>query len=569
MRVLLLHPDDDPENELWARERWDRVIDLGFAGEDTYRHWSGALQCPVDALPKLRIAEFSAVREAFAAGYGRVVDQYGLDWWELIAIRFHEQLAFIMRLKKLCELVNWHDEVHITRDGNHAETLRGSLRQLRCLAPETSKFGKVRRLISSLRALGVPQIVQTLGDKHDAGYRIRRRVAARWKPQTAPVVLLPTAHVTAARIAISYARALMDTNFLLVATRKSGWINDVPPNASSVMLASYAPGNCDQAECRELLAAWGGLELILETNAETTVLKRLGSFLQFPKMLRDGLAIRDAWLRVFEREPVSAVLCTDDANPYTHIPLLLARRRGLPTVACHHGALDGQNLVKRSHAEIVLAKGEMERDYLVNTCGISAQKVEVGAPPIPRWVSTGMRKANAIVFFSEPYELDGGRAREIYREILPQLARLALRMELKLIVKLHPMESASERTKLVRRCLSSTEVQSVTVVTGRLSDELLGRARLAVTVQSTAAVDCRLRGIPVFLCAWLDCGHFGYLDQFVKFGAGVPLHSPAEIAKAPELLAEAARDIRDLWEAAPSEELERLLTRGLELSVAV
>ena len=570
MRVLLLHPDDDPQDQLWAREHWDRVIDLGFAGEETYDRWSQNFDCPVESLPKLRIEEFSVVRQALASGFDQVVDKYGLDWWELISIRFHEQIALILRLKKLAELMNSRDEVHITRDGNHAEILRALLPQLQCLTSEAAKFGKVRRVISSARALSAAQIVQTLGDKYDAGYRIRRWVAARWKPQTAPVVLLPTAHVTAARMAISYARALTGTNFLLVATRKNGRTDEFPRNVACAMLASYAPGKCDEAEYRKLLAAWRELEPILERNVEAAILKRLESFLRFPKTLCDGLAIRDAWLRVFEREPISAVLCTDDSNPYTQIPMLLARNRGLPTVACHHGALDGQNLVKRSHAEIVLAKGRMERDYLANTCGLSAGKIQVGAPPMPERSRTGVREKDAILFFSEPYELDGGRAQEICEGILPELARVARRMELKLIVKLHPMESVSQRTRLVRRCLSPTEIQSATVVAGKLSDELLERAGLAVAIQSTAAVDCRLRGIPVFLCAWLDCGHFGYLDQFVKFRAGVALRSPAEIAKIPELLGAAtAADIRGLWEAASTEKLERILTRRLELGIAV
>ena len=84
---------------------------------------------------------------------------------------------------------------------------------------------------------------------------------------------------------------------------------------------------------------------------------------------------------MFDREPVQAVLCADDSNPYTHLPLLLAKARSLQTVACHHGALDGRYMLKQTHADMLLAKGAMEEDYLVRVCGVPREKVEVGAPP--------------------------------------------------------------------------------------------------------------------------------------------------------------------------------------------
>jgi len=47
MRVLLLHPEDDPASGPWNHERWDRVVDLGTAGEETRNRWSGMFDCPV------------------------------------------------------------------------------------------------------------------------------------------------------------------------------------------------------------------------------------------------------------------------------------------------------------------------------------------------------------------------------------------------------------------------------------------------------------------------------------------------------------------------------------------
>jgi hypothetical protein len=309
----------------------------------------------------------------------------------------------------------------------------------------------------------------------------------------------------------------------------------------------------------------------LAHTPEVSVLMRAGVLSGIAKNLRDGLAIRNAWLRVFDREMISAVLCTDDTNPYTHLPLLIARQRGLPTIACHHGALDGGQLVKRSHADVMLAKGRMEKDYLVNTCGLAEEKIKLGAPSLREGINRGpRRRKDTIVFFSEPYALDGGRCREFYCELLPPFVDLASRMNLELVVKLHPMESERERRKFVNAALFGRWVGSVRVVAGALSEELLDSASFAVTVQSTAAVDCAIRGIPVFLCKWLDYSHYGYLDQLIRYDAGVPVHSLAEIAKIPAMLRNFPAPIRtDFWQIIPGEKLQQLLTRELKMAVAV
>ena len=73
-------------------------------------------------------------------------------------------------------------------------------------------------------------------------------------------------------------------------------------------------------------------------------------------------------------------LCADDSNPYTRIPLILASNRGIPTLVCHHGALDSKMAVKVAHADTYLAKGEMERDFLLRSCGVSARQSDAGRP---------------------------------------------------------------------------------------------------------------------------------------------------------------------------------------------
>jgi hypothetical protein len=572
VRLLCLHPEDSPECGPWIAERWDRIVDLGIAAEQTHARWSKVFNCPIEPIPKFEIEDFAEVRQALGSRLGCVVDEHGLDWWELISIRFHEHIALVLRLQKLTEQLASNDEVFATRPGFHAEILNLLMgRTVHCIRKSGSALGRARRVIGAARNFNLPQLLQILGDKYDAGYRIRRVVTHQQPSSETAVVLLPVAQRNAARTAISYAVMVPDHKFLLVATRQSGWINGCPANVTCAKLAAYAPGKRSEREFRHLWTRWQQVESGLDCNREISMLRRLGVFSGVAKMLSDGLAIRDAWLRVFESEPVGSVFCTDDTNPYTHLPLLLARERGLPTIVCHHGALDGGYLVKKTHADAVLAKGRMEKDYLVNTCGLPAEKIEIGAPPLPPQRKAEKPNAkSSIIFFSEPYSLDGGRCGELYRELLPPLVELASRMNCEVVVKLHPMESVRERRKLVDACLSPQQRKNVRIVTGVLSEELVDRAWFAVTVQSTAAVDCTLRAIPVFLCTWLDYSYYGYLDQFIRFRAGVPLQSPEEIAEIPSVLKQfSAPSTRDLWQTISPERLKQLLVEPLRMATAV
>jgi hypothetical protein len=213
----------------------------------------------------------------------------------------------------------------------------------------------------------------------------------------------------------------------------------------------------------------------------------------------------------------------------------------------------------------------MEKDYLVGTCGLPEEKIAVGAPLMRQRINLRVQHPKrSIVFFSEPYALDGGRCREFYRDLLPPLADLASRMNLGLVVKLHPMESERERRKLVNAAVRSGQRETVEIVTGALSERLFDRISFAVTVQSTAAVDCAIREIPVFLCKWLDYSHYGYVDHFIRYRAGVPLRSPAEIAKIPDLLENFPAPVRtDFCQTVSHEKLEHFLAGELKMAAAV
>jgi hypothetical protein len=370
---------------------------------------------------------------------------------------------------------------------------------------------------------------------------------------------------------MGYARLLPENDFLLVCTRRSGRLHELPGNVEQVWLAAYA-GETDERERRDMLDRWAKIRKEIVVAPELAMLAQLGFMDDFPRRFGDGLAIRNAWRRVLEREPVEAVLCGDDTNPYTHIPLLLARKRGLPTIACHHGGLDGRYLFKTSHADVILAKGRMERDYLVGTCGLSPSAVEIGAPA--RQMDMGeapAQKRECIVFFSEPHEMAAGRTEEIYRDVLPGLAALASRSGKKLVVKLHPSENLRDREKLTEKVLVPKKMGAIEWITGRLQAELLQRAWFGVTAQSSAAMDCLVHGVPCFLCEWLDLWPYGYVAQYRKFGVGIGLSAPEEIARIPEMLAGWRRDPKiekDCWQVMTPLRFKELLQGRTTASAA-
>ncbi len=569
VRILLLHPADNPLSGPWAQQAWDRVVDMGIAGRETYGGWSILFHCPVAPLPKLDLEDIGRVKQTLFSGLGRMVDAHGLDWWELLSIEYHERAERILSLGKLAEQIGAEDEVLVSRGGFDARVIELLLgRAVRSLLPSTSVMGRVRRMAGVAAKLGFGQMRQILGDKYDADYRVRRLTSRSAQSCKRPLVLLPTAYVNASRTGLAYAAALPDRDFLLVATRQSGWVAEPPKNVRAARLAAYAPGKCQKDEYEFLLERWRKLRLEFVERRELFVLRELGTFDWIPATLQDRLGVRDAWVQVFERESVNAVLCADDSNTYTRLPLLLARRRGLPAIACHHGALDGRYLVKRNHADVILAKGRMEKDYLVNTCGVEEEEVQIAAPPRERFSASRGRKG-MVVFFSEPYEVAGGRCIEFYREVLPGLAEVAAASQRELVIKLHPQESVRERQSFVNAVLTPQQRKIVRMVEGKLSEELLRETWFAVTVVSTTAVECTLRGIPVFLCTWLDWTNYGYAEQLIRFGAGARLRSQDEILGIPGRIEEfLPGNTRDLWEPIAPERLEQLLSTREPAAVA-
>jgi hypothetical protein len=545
MKILLIHPNDDPEKGLWASERWDRIVDLGLGGVNSYQRWTQKFRCPVTTLDSIRhgFDDLRRIRELLGLGNGRLLDECGLDWWEIMSLLLHGELETLILLQRFASAVGSGDEVYVSRPGLHASLLGCLL-----LSPVKSfplrreaQKGGLGHYVRISQKLSASQMIDVFWDKYDSGYQFRGRLGRKSQPLRHPAVLLPTAYVNVSRTGIAYANTFPEENFLLVATRRSGWVKDTPRNVAATWLSLYASLRDRSAENAEMDGRWRSLLKELEETTEFEIFHRLGFLDAFPQRFRHGFEVRDAWQNVLDAEPIQAVLCADDSNPYTRIPLLLAQARGLPNIACHHGALDGRYIFKRSYGDVIWAKGKMEEDYLVRKCGVPRERVEIAAPVMPEnWNSSRRSKRQEqqpyVLFISEAYDVAGGRPEEFYRDVLPPLADMALATGHKLVVKLHPAESERERSRMLARILSAKQKEATLVMSGPITEDLLAKSWFGITILSTVATECAVRSIPCFLCKWLESWPYGYVEQFIQFGVGIGLNHPDEIARIPEYL---------------------------------
>lgn len=546
MRVLLLQPEDSLERGPWSRQHWDLIVDLGKSSPFSEERWEREFGCPVLRAESFRrgIADANHVREMFSAGRGRLIDEEGIDWWDLMSLLVAPYALTLPALLSVAKVINPSAELWATRSGGIAGiiaiALRRSLRSFESsgLARFAARGMHYAGLVQRFSAA---QFTEILLDKYDSGYQWRSRFAARPPSCAEPVVLLPSAYANVSRMAAAYARLLPDQPFLMVATRQSAKQFAAPANVQVRDLAAYAKADSAEAEVASMAERWMKLRAELCESPEWRVLSEAGFLDSIPGWIRDGLSARNAWREVLEREPVCGVLCGDDSNRYTRLPVLLAARRKIRTVDFHHGALDGRYALKDLPCDLYLAKNEMERDYLLRVCGLPAGKVVIGAPPTGD-ISPGIERdpppRTAAILFSEPYEVGGMRAEEVYRELLPPLCRLAREGGRSVVVKLHPFESRSQRRRIVRDVLAPEDRDLVSVVEGPLTAELMARAWFGITIESTTAIDCLRQGICCFLCGWLSLSPYEYAQQYARFGIGEVLRDAQQLSEIPSRLAD-------------------------------
>ncbi len=541
MKVLLLHPEDKfPPSG--PASRWDLVVDFGRAPVSTYESWSREAGCRVISLYEFaeEIKDLHRTRNLLQPGMGQIVDRCGIDWWDVLSLEIEPDLQQMMLIHRLAKELNRDCELYSSRPGPLATALQVLLGGELINLEDRFQRGLrgARHYLDVVPRLDAVQLAQVFQDKFDREHSVRRRLARRWHSSGQPLVLLPSAYVNVSRTAVAYAAVLPSQQFLLVCARNTAKLKDLPANVSMTSLDSYfIPA--DQQEIASLFQSWARLKIRLIASAEEfRAADAVGVLRRMPSLIRWGVAVCNAWKRVFESETFVACLCADDSNPYTRIPLILAKKRGLPAIACHHGAMDSWMATKTQHADFYLAKGEMERDYLLRVCQLAGETIVIGAPNASLAPLEHRNEAHRpwLVFFTEPYEAWAWRRDEVYRDLLPRLSSLAQTCGLKLVFKIHPFESVKSHRRLLRRHLPEEEARQIGVLAGPPSPQLWQNTRFALTVQSTVALECTCLGIPVFLCSWLRDPYNAYLPQYASFGIGQTLNSPVDLERVPQML---------------------------------
>ncbi len=541
MKILLLHSDDTFLLHK-ARPHWDLIVDFARAPASAYESWSRQAGCPTVSLSQFaeEIADLGQIRQLLQLGMGFIVDRCGIDWWDVLSMEIVPQLQQLMLVHRLSKKLSEGCELYASRPHPFATTLQRLLDSRLTILESgfQSIIQRARHYQDAFSQLDTPHLVQVLKDRFDGEHRIRRHFTRRVHTSERPVILLPSAYVNVSRTALSYAQQSPDREFLLVHSRSNAKISSLPRNTRSASLTPYFVPS-DQRETAFLLESWINLRKHLIQGAdEFKVANEVGVLESFPALLAWGIALRDAWNQVFDFENVTACLCADDSNPPSRIPLIMARQRGLPSFACHHGALDYMMAIKRNHADTYLVKSKMERDYLTRVCRLAPERMGHAAPaPKSSRLPGGARgSAPWLVFFTEPYQTYSWRRDEVYRDLLPHLCSLVQNCGLKLVFKLHPFESIKGHRRMLRRLLPKQE-RGIEVLAGPPSDYLWNNTRVALTVQSSTALECAALGIPIFLCGWLRDVFSGYVQQYARFGIGHVLESAEQMATIPQLLA--------------------------------
>jgi hypothetical protein len=563
VKVLLLHPEDE-FSRFGVRAHYDLIVDLGRTPGSTYERWAQQTNCRVISIYDFaeEVESLYGLRQLLQLGMGKFVDDCGLDWWDLLSLEIASELQHLILIVRLAKELGPGCKLF----ASHAHFLAAALREV-LQAPLNISDGRLRaglrqmgRYCRRFSRLDLSQILQVLFDKYDGQHLLRRHFTTRTRGSGRPAVLLPTAYINGSRTALAYAALITDFEFLLVAARNCARVESLPANVHAASLSPYFCSS-SRREIAGLLESWESLRNELIIRAEPFALAdATGIFSRIPRLLAWGIGLRDAWNRFFESENIIGCLCTDDSNPPTRLPLLLAKNRGLPALACHHGALDYSMAFKTHHADFYLAKSEMEEDYLHRICRLEDERIVAVAPHLAASVpvrSTVPSDRPWMVFFSEPYGNAGWRIDEVYGELLPRLSSLARTVGLKLVFKLHPFESIKSHRRMLRHHLGD-QGRQIEVIAGPPSGRLWRNIRFGITAQSSVAVECSARGIPIFLCAWLRDPYSGYIDQFARFGVGHILRSPKEIEEIAQVLDRPIKTARSWRTATKANSVEGL-----------
>ena len=176
MRVLLLHPEDSPLLGPWAGQRWNLIVDLGTSSSISSQRWQQRMQCPILRSDSFRdgAKDMGSVRDLFVAGKGHVLDEEGIDWWDLTSLVIAPEAESVLVFQRLAVEIGPVHELWTTRPGWPANVmailLKAELRTFSDRLPISAKQGctthgssGASRSVKSLRSVWINMIHSTDG----------------------------------------------------------------------------------------------------------------------------------------------------------------------------------------------------------------------------------------------------------------------------------------------------------------------------------------------------------------------------------------------------------------------
>jgi CDP-glycerol glycerophosphotransferase (TagB/SpsB family) len=211
----------------------------------------------------------------------------------------------------------------------------------------------------------------------------------------------------------------------------------------------------------------------------------------------------------FESQKPAAVVVWDDAVSFEKAAVLLAKKRGIPTVAIQHGLIIWGGRVKNwvsgylpIYADFFAVWGPKMKSFLVKK-GADAKKIVVtGCPRFDKLVGRNtpdtdfLRKIGCenkeIIFFASQRPIQEIDSYGIAREIIKAMPNFK---DKQLIIKTHPLEEAGPYLKMAKEMNSNA-----IIMTGHLYD-LLRACSVLITHSSTVGLEAMILKKPVIVFA--------------------------------------------------------------------
>jgi hypothetical protein len=229
MRVLVLHPEDGIECA--PEQAYDLIVDLGRAPRATYDRWQKTMSCPVLSLLEFsgQMDDFRELRSTLQAGIGSMVDEHGLDWWELLKLDLVKELLQIRLLSRLAKEIAQADEIWVSRWDFRARALTALLDREVSVIRGGNKLSLrlLRRYRDALLNPDRVQLAQVFRDKFDPRYQVRRRFA-RAESSSQAEMLIPSPYINVSRAGLNYATRNPEQRFVMMYVRANRNLPEVP-----------------------------------------------------------------------------------------------------------------------------------------------------------------------------------------------------------------------------------------------------------------------------------------------------------------------------------------------------